>query len=279
MITHYSPLLRAPLPAGLRHLTPHTFLFTATANSPPPPPRFRLRPLRAAAGGGSPPVISSTETNYPLLSHASFQLKSLVAPQVAGDAGKRATPPPLGGAAVLDFARSNFLPLGNSVYMWFRTANSCVECNARVAVYNSGISPANSATCSNESTNSRELFLCQLCVTPTLVYRTENRRRFIYFSTAANSNVPPFLFLPRYVSFFVIWMWTWPECTPIVCAHLRLWTNFSWIINNYLSYHSSNRWDCFGPTGSNSWMPCSRILPVKIQHFWDIPYLRFGFLT
>lgn len=32
-----------------------------------------------------------------------------VAPQVGGDGGKRAVPPP---AALLDFARSNFLPLG-----------------------------------------------------------------------------------------------------------------------------------------------------------------------
>ncbi|XP_051217081.1 probable sodium/metabolite cotransporter BASS4, chloroplastic isoform X2 [Lolium perenne] len=83
MITHYPSLLRAPLPAGLRHLTPHAFHFTATVYSPLPPPPFRVRPLRAAAGGGSP---------------------------VAGDGGKRATPPPL-GPAVLDFVRSNFLPL------------------------------------------------------------------------------------------------------------------------------------------------------------------------
>ncbi|CAM0951848.1 unnamed protein product [Alopecurus aequalis] len=84
MITHYPSLLRAPVPAGLRHQNPHTSRFTAAANSPLPPPPYRLRPLRAAAGSGGSPV--------------------------AGDAGKRSTPPPL-GAAVLDFARSNFLPL------------------------------------------------------------------------------------------------------------------------------------------------------------------------
>uniref|UniRef100_A0ACD5YWY6 Uncharacterized protein n=1 Tax=Avena sativa TaxID=4498 RepID=A0ACD5YWY6_AVESA len=83
MIARYPSLLRAPLPAGLRPLTPHAFHFTATAYSPPPLPPFRLRPLRAVAGGGSP---------------------------VADDGGKRATPPPL-GAAALDFVRSNFLPL------------------------------------------------------------------------------------------------------------------------------------------------------------------------
>ncbi|KAF7021889.1 hypothetical protein CFC21_034762 [Triticum aestivum] len=84
MITHHPSLLRlrAPLPAGLRHGTSHALLFTAAAYSPPPPP-LRLLPLRVAAGGASP---------------------------VGPDGGNRATPPPL-GAAALDFARSNFLPL------------------------------------------------------------------------------------------------------------------------------------------------------------------------
>jgi hypothetical protein len=43
-------------------------------------------------------------------------LKKLVnayfAPQVSGDGGKRAVPPPTLGAALLGFVRSNFLPLG-----------------------------------------------------------------------------------------------------------------------------------------------------------------------
>lgn len=84
MITHHPSLLRlrAPLPAGLRHRTSHALLFTAPAYSPPPPP-LRLLPLCVAAGGASP---------------------------VGPDGGNRATPPPL-GAAALDFARSNFLPL------------------------------------------------------------------------------------------------------------------------------------------------------------------------
>ena len=34
------------------------------------------------------------------------------APQVSGDGGKRAVPPPTLGAALLGFVRSNFLPLG-----------------------------------------------------------------------------------------------------------------------------------------------------------------------
>ncbi|KAF7036591.1 hypothetical protein CFC21_047213 [Triticum aestivum] len=84
MITHHPSLLRlrAPLPAGLRHGTSHALLFTAAAYSPSPPP-LRLLPLRVAAGGSS-----------------------LVGP----DGGNRATPPQP-GAAALDFARSNFLPL------------------------------------------------------------------------------------------------------------------------------------------------------------------------
>ncbi|XP_024317004.1 probable sodium/metabolite cotransporter BASS4, chloroplastic isoform X2 [Brachypodium distachyon] len=82
MVTHHPSLLRAPFPTGLRHRTSHAFLLTAAAHSPPPPP-LRLRSLRAAAGEASP---------------------------VVDDGGKRATPPSL-GAKVLDFARSNFLPL------------------------------------------------------------------------------------------------------------------------------------------------------------------------
>ena len=50
-------------------------------------------------------------------------------------------------------------------------------------------------------------------------------------------------------------------------------------IDYYLSYLSSNWWDDFGTPGSNSWLPCSQIFPVKIQHFWDIHYIRFGFFT
>ncbi|KAL6634489.1 hypothetical protein ACP70R_027160 [Stipagrostis hirtigluma subsp. patula] len=90
MITHHPALLRPPLlalPAAIsRRPTPHAFLPTAVASSPPPPtPPLRLRPPRAAARGASP---------------------------VGGDGGKREEPlhPPL-GAALLSFARSNFLPL------------------------------------------------------------------------------------------------------------------------------------------------------------------------
>lgn len=84
MITHHPSLLRlrAPLPAGPRHGTSHAFLFTAAAYSRSRPP-LRLLPLRVAAGGASP---------------------------VGPDGGNRATSPPL-GAAALDFAGSNFLPL------------------------------------------------------------------------------------------------------------------------------------------------------------------------
>lgn len=113
MITHHLCLLHPPLPAGLRGRTPHAFLSVAAASSPPPPP-LRLRPLRAVAGGASPVTPKSEHrASNPLLlsSHASFQLEWLLVPQVGGDGRKRAAPPPL-GAAVLDFARSNFLPLG-----------------------------------------------------------------------------------------------------------------------------------------------------------------------
>ncbi|XP_062223187.1 probable sodium/metabolite cotransporter BASS4, chloroplastic [Phragmites australis] len=90
MITHHPSLLRPPLlalPAGIRRRpTPPAFLPT-TAYAPrprSPAPLHRLRPLRAAAGGASP---------------------------VGGDGGKREAPPPVLRAAMLGFARSNFLPL------------------------------------------------------------------------------------------------------------------------------------------------------------------------
>ncbi|KAL5212737.1 hypothetical protein ABZP36_023584 [Zizania latifolia] len=86
MITHQPCLLRPPvltLPVGLRLRAPHTRLSTVACYHRPP--HLRLLPLRAAAGGAAPG---------------------------GGDGGKRpsATSSSV-GAAVVDFARSNFLPL------------------------------------------------------------------------------------------------------------------------------------------------------------------------
>jgi len=58
---------------------------------------------------------------------------------------------------------------------------------------------------------------------------------------------------------------------------LWFWTFMDWFVSFPLI--SSHRWDRIGSSRSYSWMPCSQIFPVKVQHFWDIRYLRFGCLT
>ncbi|XP_025821053.1 probable sodium/metabolite cotransporter BASS4, chloroplastic isoform X3 [Panicum hallii] len=89
MTTHHPSLLRPPIltrRVGVlgRRPTAHAFLSATVASARPPTPPLRLRPVRAAAGGAS---------------------------RVGGNGGKGAEPPPALGAALLDFARSNFLPL------------------------------------------------------------------------------------------------------------------------------------------------------------------------
>ncbi|TVU29882.1 hypothetical protein EJB05_21473, partial [Eragrostis curvula] len=85
MITHHPSLVRPSLIAGVRlRLAPHAFPSTAAASAPPPALSVRLRPLRAAAGRASP---------------------------VGDDEGRHEQPPRPLSAVVLDFARSNFLPL------------------------------------------------------------------------------------------------------------------------------------------------------------------------
>ncbi|CAO2046007.1 unnamed protein product [Urochloa humidicola] len=90
MITHHPSLLRPPILTlrvgvlGGRCPTPHAFLSATVACARPSAPPLRLRPVRAAAGGAS---------------------------RVGGDGGKGAVPPPALGAALLGFARSNFLPI------------------------------------------------------------------------------------------------------------------------------------------------------------------------
>ncbi|KAG2651339.1 probable sodium/metabolite cotransporter BASS4, chloroplastic [Panicum virgatum] len=86
MITHHPSLLRPPIltrRVGVlgRRPTLHSLLSATVASARPSTPPLRLRPVRAAAS------------------------------RVGGDGGKGAAPPRALGAALLDFASSNFLPL------------------------------------------------------------------------------------------------------------------------------------------------------------------------
>ncbi|KAL6899149.1 hypothetical protein ACP4OV_005807 [Aristida adscensionis] len=72
--------------------------------------RRRRRRRRRNPSGNTPNLTSHSASGSLLLySHA---IGCLLAPQVGGDGGKRAAPAAPLGAALLDFARSNFLPLG-----------------------------------------------------------------------------------------------------------------------------------------------------------------------
>ncbi|CAL5021673.1 unnamed protein product [Urochloa decumbens] len=89
MLTHHPSLLRPPILTLRfeilgRRPTPHAFRSATVAPARPSAPPLRLRPVRAAAGGAS---------------------------RVGGDGGRGAVPPPALGAALLGFARSNFLPI------------------------------------------------------------------------------------------------------------------------------------------------------------------------
>ncbi|CAL4887559.1 unnamed protein product [Urochloa decumbens] len=89
MITHHPSLLRPPILTLRfevlgRRPTPHAFRSTTVVSARPSAPPLRLRPVRAAAGGAS---------------------------RVGGDGGRGVAPPPALGAALLGFARSNFLPI------------------------------------------------------------------------------------------------------------------------------------------------------------------------
>ncbi|CAL4969039.1 unnamed protein product [Urochloa decumbens] len=89
MITHHPSLLRPPILTLRfevlgRRPTPHAFRSTTVVSARPSAPPLRLRRVRAAAGGAS---------------------------RVGGDGGRGAAPPPALGAALLGFARSNFLPI------------------------------------------------------------------------------------------------------------------------------------------------------------------------
>ena len=144
------PRRRRPPPPHSLHLPFHQHISTSPAALPPAASaRRRWRRLT----GNAP-----TETHYTSLATCFLptQIATSWLPQVAGDAGKRtAPPPPLLGAAVLGFARTNFLPLGNLQFS--HNLNTSTACLRR----------------------------------PTLVYRREDMPRFIHFSTAAaNSSVP-----------------------------------------------------------------------------------------
>ncbi|KAJ1279377.1 hypothetical protein BS78_04G151400 [Paspalum vaginatum] len=109
MVTHHPSLLRAPILTlrssvlAPRRPTLNAFLSTNVACALPPTPHLRPQNLRATAGGASP---------------------------VGGDGGKLAVPPPALGAALLGFARNNFLPLALIGGIIFGLLNPTLGCLA-----------------------------------------------------------------------------------------------------------------------------------------------------